>query len=185
MSLIIEKVRQFWRNIKERKARRKSKEKWRISKYGRRTTGNAPQRATRNKPKGKYPIQKGENIEKRKYTAKRILQHRRGNGGQQYVEINAWAFFYVFAFSLSAFSIARITSGNTGYGAVSTRVSLLSKYLVHQSINGAPAIKILSISKYQQYVNIQKNKYRLVVQLGFNAEKWYTGTYWTGRTLEE
>ena len=41
---------------------------------------------------------------------------------------------------------------------------------------------MLHVPKYQQYVNYQKTKYRLV-HLVFNAEKYYTGTYYTRRTL--
>ena len=43
-----------------------AKNKERTSLSGRHATGNTHRHATRKKPKGKYPIQNGENISKRK-----------------------------------------------------------------------------------------------------------------------
>ena len=45
-------------------------------------------------------------------------------------------------------------------------------------MNSTSTIEILSIPKYQEYDNYQKAKYPLVY-LVFNAEKYYTGTYYT------
>ena len=70
----------------------------------------------------------------------------------------------------------------TKYLKVST-VRQPSKYLVSQSNKSTSTIKILSISKYQQYVNHQRTKYRFV-HVDVFAEKYYTGTYYTGRPLQ-
>ena len=136
------------------------------------------------------------NSERGKVSPKRKEAVAKGGKG-----INTWTLsVVVFVFSLSACSIASIEYRNTWYSAVSIRshiedgqykqyeegwntlyikVSIVrqpSKYFVYQSINSAPTIKILSISKYQYFVEHRNTKYRLV-HLAFNSQKSCSNSY--------
>ena len=79
------------------------KGKERTSLSGRHATDNKHQHATRKKPKGKYPIQKGK-----------MLPNERGKAIAKEGN-NVSTLFVVFVFSLLAYSIASIEYQNTGY----------------------------------------------------------------------
>jgi len=82
--------------------------KERISISGRQANGDAHQRATRKKLKGKILLKRKEKRERNEAISK-------GGEGDQHVDINAWTLFVVYVLSLSPCSIASIESQNTGY----------------------------------------------------------------------